>query len=106
MAAIHVTNSSFDSEVLSSDIPVLVDFWAPWCGPCKMVGPLIDEISEEFDGKAKVAKVDVDKEGELAMRFSVMSIPTVIVFKNGEIVDRSVGADSKEHYSSMLTKQL
>ena len=106
MAAIHLTKENFESEVLSSDVPVLVDFWASWCGPCKMVGPLIEELSEEFDGKAKVAKVDIDKEGELAMRFNVMSIPTIIVFKNGEVADQSVGAYSKDYYSDMLTKQL
>lgn len=106
MAAIHVTKENFDSEVLSSDVPVLVDFWASWCGPCKMVGPLIEELAAEFDGKAKVAKVDIDKEGELALRFNVMSIPTIIVFKNGEIKDQSVGAYNKDHYSDMLTKQL
>lgn len=106
MAAIHATKESFDSEVLASDIPVLVDFWASWCGPCKMVGPLMEEISDEFAGKAKVVKVDVDKEGELAMRYNVMSIPTVFVFKNGEMKDQSVGAFPKGHYVDMITKQL
>ena len=106
MAAIHLTKENFDAEVLSSDVPVLVDFWASWCGPCKMVGPLIEELSDEFSGKAKIAKVDIDKEGELAMRFNVMSIPTIIVFKNGEVADQSVGAFPKGHCSDMLTKQL
>ena len=106
MAAIHLTKENFDAEVLSSDVPVLVDFWASWCGPCEMVGPLIEELSDEFSGKAKIAKVDIDKEGELAMRFNVMSIPTIIVFKNGEVADQSVGAFPKGHYSDMLTKQL
>ncbi len=106
MPAIHLTKENFDAEVLSSNVPVLVDFWASWCGPCKMVGPVIEELSEEFSGKAKVCKIDIDKEGELAMRYNVMSIPTILVFKNGEIADQSVGAYPKDHFSDMLTKQL
>lgn len=106
MPAIHLTKETFDAEVLSSDVPVLVDFWAPWCGPCKMVGPLIESLADEFSGKAKVAKVNVDDEGELAIRYNVMSIPTILVFKGGELKDQSVGAYPKDHYSQMLAKQL
>lgn len=106
MAVIHVTKENFDSEVLSSGLPVLVDFWANWCGPCKMVGPVIDQLSEDFDGKAKVVKIDIDTEGELAIKFGVMSIPTVIVFKNGEVVDKAIGASPKSFYAEMLEKHL
>ena len=106
MAVLHLTKENFDAEVLSADVPVLVDFWASWCGPCKMIGPVIEQLAQDFAGKAKIAKVNVDDEGELALRFEVMSIPTVFVFKNGEIVEKAVGAFPKDHYSDFLTKQL
>jgi thioredoxin 1 len=99
---INVTKDTFDSEVLKSEIPVMVDFWAPWCGPCRMVGPIMEELAADFAGKAKVCKINVDEEQDLAAQFRVMTIPTVCVFKNGEIMDKSIGAKSKEDFSAML----
>ncbi len=106
MAVLHLTKENFDTEIQSASVPVLVDFWASWCGPCRMVAPAIEQLAEEFDTKAKIAKVNVDEEGELALRFDVRSIPTVFVFKNGEIVEKAVGAYPKDHYTSLLTKHL
>ena len=104
MAEIKITQDNFEHEVLASDIPVLVDFWATWCGPCQMLSPVIEEIAEEYDGKIKVGKVNVDEEGELAMAFRVMSIPTLILFENGEAVDTSAGFRSKEDIIKMFKK--
>ena len=101
-----LTADTFDEVVLGSDIPVLVDFWASWCGPCRMVSPLIDQLAEEYEGKAVVGKVNVDDEGALAMRYNVMTIPTVIVFKNGEIADQITGAYPKAKFEEMLNKAL
>lgn len=95
MAEITITAENFEAEVLKSDIPVLVDFWASWCGPCKMIGPVISEIAQEYAGKVKVGKVNVDEQMDLAMQFQVASIPTLIVFKNGEVVKRTMGAQPK-----------
>ena len=102
MAEVTITNANFEEEVIKSEIPVLVDFWATWCGPCRMVGPVVSEIAEEFEGKVKVGKVNVDEEDELAERFGVQSIPTIILFKNGEEADRSVGVISKEEILSLV----
>lgn len=102
MAEIKITVDNFDEEVLGSPIPVLVDFWASWCGPCRMLGPVIAEIAEELEGKVKVGKVNVDEEGELAARFGIMSIPTVMVFKNGEVTNTSIGVCPKEELLALL----
>ena len=102
MAVIELTTQNFNEEVLQSDVPVMVDFWASWCGPCRMVSPIVDEIAEEVQGKAKVGKVNVDEQGDLASQFGVMSIPTIMVFKNGEAVATSFGAKSKAELLALL----
>ena len=91
MAEVILTKDNFETEVLKSDIPVLVDFWASWCGPCMMLSPVIAELAEELDGKIKVGKVNVDEQNELAMQYRVASIPTLLLFKNGELAKTSVG---------------
>ena len=102
MAEVTITKDNFQKEVIESDIPVLVDFWATWCGPCQMLGPIIEEIANENEGKIKVGKVNVDEEQELAMKFGIMSIPTVIVFKNGEIANKTMGYQPKENIMALL----
>ena len=104
MAEITITKNNFESEVLNSDIPVLVDFWAIWCGPCKMIAPIVEEIANEYEGKIKVGKINVDDEQELAIKYGVMSIPTIILFKNGSIADTSVGYVPKEKLVEMISK--
>ena len=96
MPALEITSINFQGEVVESDVPVLVDFWAEWCGPCRMVGPVVDEISEDYAGRIKVAKLDVDAEPGLASRFGVLSIPTIVLFKDGEVIEQSVGAKPKD----------
>ena len=90
------TDTNFDQEVLKSDIPVLVDFWAPWCGPCRMVSPLVDELAEELSGKLKVVKINTDENQEIAVKYGIRSIPTLGIFKNGNIVDGVIGAVPKQ----------
>ncbi|MFY9176212.1 MAG: thioredoxin [Caldicoprobacterales bacterium] len=99
-------SNNFEHEVLKSDLPVLVDFWAAWCGPCKMIAPIIDQLAEEYDGKAKIAKVNVDDNRDLAVQFKVMSIPTLILFKDGEIVDQIMGARPKAELEKFIQKAL
>ncbi len=106
MAEIHLTQSNWEEEVLNSDIPVLVDFWAPWCGPCRMVAPVVSEIAEEYKGKLKVGKLNTDEEPEIAVRYGIMSIPTLMIFKNGEVVDQIIGAVPKEYLVEKLQQVL
>jgi len=101
----HITKENFEKEVIKSNVPVLLDFWAPWCGPCRMVSPIIDELSEEVGDKAKVGKVNVDEERELAEMFQVMSIPTLAVVKGGRVTAIEVGARSKEDIKNLLSVQ-
>ncbi len=100
--AVQITESNFDTEVLQSPVPVLVDFWATWCGPCRMISPIVDQVATEFAGEAKVVKVDVDGNAGLANRFNVRSIPTLLFFKGGELVDTVVGATSKDNIVARL----
>jgi len=102
---LEITDSNFN-EVINSEQPVLVDFWAEWCGPCKMIAPVVDELATDYDGKAVVGKVDVDSNPEVAGKFGIRSIPTLLVFKNGEIVDKQVGAVNKSVLSQKLDAQL
>ncbi len=105
-AAAEFNESNFDAEVLQSDTPVLVDFWAVWCGPCKMVAPTIDQLATEYSGKAKVGKLNVDQARSIAMKYGVMSIPTVLLFKNGEVAETIVGAQPKAQYEAALRNHL
>ena len=100
--ALEITDATFDEVVLKSDKPVVVDFWAAWCGPCRMVGPIIDEVSAEYEGKAVVGKVDVDTNQEFAAKYGVRNIPTVLVFKDGEIVTRQVRVSPKKVYTDAI----
>lgn len=102
MAEITITEANFEKEVLHSDLPVLVDFWADWCGPCKMLSPIIAEIAKEYEGKVKVGKINIDTEQELAVKYRVASIPTLVLFKDGQAVKRSVGAVPKGQIEAML----
>lgn len=99
---LHLTDDSFENEVIKSDKPVLIDFWAAWCGPCRMIAPVIEELSQEYDGKAKICKLDVDNNQQTAMQFGIRSIPTLLIFKGGEVVDTIVGAVPKEQIVSKL----
>ena len=101
-----LTNENFENEVLHSDIPVVVDFWASWCGPCRMVAPVIEELAREYSGKAKVGKINVDEEAELAVKYGIVSIPTVLIFKNGEVTEKLVGAQSQDEYEDAVDKYI
>ncbi|MDP7009264.1 MAG: thioredoxin [Phycisphaerales bacterium] len=100
--ALEFTDANFQDEVLSSDQPVLVDFWAEWCGPCKMLGPVIDELATEFDGKAKIGKVDIDTNRDAAVKYEIQSIPSIIIFKDGKITNKFVGIASKDDLSEAI----
>ena len=100
--ALEITDANFEELVLKSDKPVLVDFWAAWCGPCRMVGPVIEEISKDYDGRAVVGKVDVDANQEFAAKYGVRNIPTVLLFKNGEVIDKQVGVAPKTTYTQKI----
>ncbi len=98
------TDDSFDKEVLKSEVPVLVDFWAEWCGPCRMMGPTVDQVATEYAGKVKVGKLDVDSNQQTASRYGIRGIPTVLLFKDGQIVEQKVGAIQKPEFQKMIDK--
>ena len=104
--AIQVTDADFQEVVLNSDVPVVLDLWAEWCGPCRMIGPIIDEMSTEYEGKAKMVKMDIDANPETPVKFGVRNIPTVLFFKGGEVVDKQVGAVPKSVFVEKLEKLL
>jgi len=99
--ALEITTANFD-EMIASDKPVLVDFWAEWCGPCRMVGPIVEELSKDYEGKAVIGKLNVDEHGEIAQKYGIRNIPTLLVFKNGEIVDKQVGVATKNALAAKL----
>lgn len=103
---VKVTDDSFDQEVLSSDTPVLVDYWAEWCGPCKMIAPVLDELADEYDGKLKVAKLNIDENPNTPPKYGIRGIPTLMLFKNGEIADTKVGSLSKTQLSEFLNNHV
>ena len=103
---LHINDADFETVVAQSDIPVLVDFWAPWCGPCKMIAPILDEIAPEFEGKAKIVKINVDDNQLVAGQFGVRSIPTLLLFKNGQLVATQVGALPKNQLAAFINQHL
>jgi thioredoxin 1 len=100
------TDSTFDTDVINSEVPVLVDFWAEWCGPCRMMGPTVDQVATEYSGKVKVGKLDVDSNQQTAARYGIRGIPTLLLFKEGKIVEQKVGAIAKPEFQKMLEKYL
>lgn len=106
MKPIEVTDANFKKEVLESTVPVLLDFWAEWCGPCKMIAPVVEQLAAEYQGKLKVGKVDVDSNQQTSMQFGIRSIPTLLIFKNGKVVDQIVGAVPKAALADKVSKHL
>lgn len=104
-AALTITKENFDA-LIESATPTLVDFWATWCGPCRMVGPIIEELCQDFEGQATIGKVNVDEQSELAERFHIMTIPTILIFQNGEVVEKVVGVRTKKDFAALLEKYL
>jgi thioredoxin 1 len=104
--AVQITDDTFDAEVLQSDKPVVVDFWATWCGPCKMIAPILEEVATEMEGRVKITKLDVDSNNKTAGKYNIMSIPSLLFFKNGELVDQVVGAIPKAQLVARLEKVL
>ena len=102
----QVSDASFDGDILKSQVPVLVDFWAPWCGPCRSVAPIVDDLATVYAGKIKVAKVNVDESTEIAMRYQITSIPTFSLFKNGEVADRALGALPRSEFVKLIDRNL
>ena len=105
-ANLAVSSNEFQATVLDSPVPVLVDFWAEWCGPCKMIGPSIEQLAQEYEGRAKVVKLDVDNNNEIAAQFGIMSIPALLVFKNGKVVDQMIGVAPKANIAALLDRAL
>ncbi len=103
---VTLTNSNFDDEVKKSPTPILVDFWAEWCGPCRMVSPILEKLSEEYSGKVRIGKVNVDEQGSLAAKFGVQSIPTLLLFKEGKVVEQFIGATTREVLARLLDKHI
>lgn len=103
---LHTTDATFEADVLKSDLPVLVDFWAPWCGPCKMIAPVLDELGPAFDGKAKIVKINVDENQGVAAQYGVRSIPTLLLVKNGQVVGTQVGALPKGQLAAFINQHL
>jgi|TARA_B100001750_G_C15100183_1_gene394983 thioredoxin 1 len=101
---LHVNQSSFDDEVLKSQIPVFADFWAEWCGPCRAIAPVLESLAEDFDGKVKIVKINVDQENDLANKYNVSAIPSLIILKDGKEIDRIVGGATKEVYADRINK--
>ncbi len=103
---LHVTDSNFEDEIIKASLPCMVDFWAEWCGPCKMIGPIVEELAKEYDGKIKIAKMDVDQNRQTPAKFGIRNIPTLILFKDGKVVQTIVGAQSKGKLADELNKLL
>ena len=106
MSVNHVSDNSFDQDVLKSDVPVLVDYWAEWCGPCKMIAPILDEVSRDYDGRVQVAKLNVDDNQEVAAKYGIRGIPTLMLFKGGQLAATKVGALSKAQLTAFIDQQL